>query len=238
MKFLYNAPAILHKDALIVGDTHFGMELKLKRKGIYDERFSFRLATKLKELVKKHNTKKLIFLGDVKENITILDDVTRKILSELSQLSEIIVVKGNHDGNIERFLPAEVSKPEGLVYEGLGLAHGHSWPDKKLMECSHLILGHQHPMIKITDTLGKKHIDPAWIIAPPNPKNISEKYEKYNKKIDLILMPAFNPLVGSVIDLTKKERLGPVLNNNLFKLNHALVFRLDGTGLGKLKNIS
>lgn len=237
MKFLYNAPAILHKGALIVGDTHFGMEMKLRNRGIYDEGFSLRLFEKLKELVKKHKCKKIIFLGDVKENITILDDCTKKILSDLSELCDITIVRGNHDGSIERFMHAEISGSGGLVYENLGLVHGHSWPDEKLMCCNYLVMGHQHPMIKITDTIGKKHIEPAWIIASLNGEKIKEHYKKFNKKIKLILMPAFNPLVGSVINFTKKEQLGPTLNNKLFKVNHALVFRLNGTCLGKLENL-
>jgi hypothetical protein len=49
-------------------------------------------------------------------------------------------------------------------------------------------------------------------------------------------MPAFNPLVGSVVNSKQKKHLGPVLNNKLFKLDDALVYRLDGTGLGKLES--
>jgi len=74
------------------------------------------------------------------------------------------------------------------------------------------------------------------MISPPDESNVKEHYEKFNKKIRLVIMPAFNPMVGSVVNTEKKERLGPVLNNKLFKLNDALVFRLNGTGLGKLKN--
>jgi len=237
MRFLYNAPALLHKGALIVGDTHFGMEAKLRAKGIYDEQFSLKLSMKLKDLIRSNKAKKLIFLGDVKENITTLDDYTRRVLSELTELCDIAVVKGNHDGNIENFLNAEVSRPGGMVYEGLGLSHGHSWPDETLMGCRYLVMGHQHPMVKTTDTLGKKHIEPAWVIAPPNEDKIGDHYKKFSKKIKLVLMPAFNPLVGSLVNPVKEERLGPVLNNKLFKLNDALVFRLDGTCLGKLKTL-
>jgi putative SbcD/Mre11-related phosphoesterase len=236
MKFLYNAPAILHKGALIVGDTHFGMEMKLRGKGIYDDQFSMRIYMKLKELVVKHKAKRVIFLGDVKENITMLDSQTRKVLSELSELVDITIVRGNHDGGIERFLGADVTDSAGIVHDNLGLAHGHSWPGEELFRCRYLVMGHQHPMVRTTDTLGKKHVEPAWVVAPPNVDNIAEYYDDFNKDIELILMPAFNPLVGSVLNSKQKKHLGPVLNNKLFKLDDALVFRLDGTGLGKLES--
>jgi len=237
MKFLYNAPALLHKGAIILGDTHFGMEYKLKHKGIYDEQFSQRLFLKLKDLIKHHKARKVIFLGDVKEEITTLDPKTRNILSQLSGLCDVVIAKGNHDGGIEEFIGAEVHPPQGFVFENLGLIHGNSWPDPELFQCSHLVMGHQHPMISFTDKMGKRHSEPVWIIAEPDDEEIRKHYEKHNGRIKLVLMPAFNPLVGFPINFGKKEQLGPVLNNKLFKINPALVFRLDGTCLGKLSNI-
>jgi putative SbcD/Mre11-related phosphoesterase len=237
MRFLYNAPAILHKGAVIVGDTHFGMEEKLRRRGIYDSGFSMRLYERLKGLVAEHRAKRVIFLGDVKEDITMLDRRTGEILSRLSMLCEVVIVRGNHDGGIEAFDRARLAPSGGLAYEGLGLVHGHSWPAPELMMCDHLVMGHQHPMVCLTDAFGKRHTEPAWLIAEPDAEMIAARYEKFNKKMKLILMPAFNPLVGSAINIDDNERLGPILNNKLFKLNRALVFRLDGTCLGKLENI-
>jgi hypothetical protein len=237
MKFLYNAPAIFHKGAIIVGDTHFGMEQKLRRRGIYDDQFSARLFEKLKALVLEHKAGRVIFLGDVKEDITMLDRKTADILSKLSMLCKVVVVRGNHDGGIERSGNLEVAPPQGIVYEGLGLLHGHSWPAPPLMECEYLVMGHQHPMIAISDAFGRVHREPAWIIAPCDEKNMAERYAHFNKSIKLISMPAFNPLVGSTLNYDEEEHLGPILNNKLFKLNDAIVFRLDGTCLGKFESI-
>ncbi len=237
MRFLYDAPALLHKGALIVGDTHLGMERKLRRKGVYDEMFSERIFERLKKFVVSYRAKKVIFLGDVKEDITVLDSKTSQLLARLSMLCEIIIVKGNHDGGIENCGCAKIIPSEGFVYEGLGLAHGHSWPAEDLMNAEYIVVGHQHPVIAMTDSLGKRHSEPGWVIAECDKKNLSKHYRKFNKKIRLILMPAFNPVVGSVINTSNKERLGPLLNNNIFKLSDALVFRLDGTCLGNLKNI-
>jgi hypothetical protein len=237
VKFLYNAPAILHKGAIIVGDTHFGMEEKLRRRGIYDQGFSERLFEKLKALVLEHRAGRVIFLGDVKEEITVLDRKTADVLSKLSMMCRVTVVRGNHDGGIEREGNLEIAPAEGVIYEGLALVHGHSWPADKLMECEYLVMGHQHPMISITDAFGKQHREAAWIIAPADEEKLAERYKKFNKKIKLILMPAFNPLVGSTLNYDEKEHLGPILNNKLFKLDDAIVFRLDGTCLGKFQNI-
>lgn len=239
MKFLYNAPAILHEDVLIIGDTHFGMEEKLREKGIYDEKLSERIFEKIKKLLKKAKTKKLIIAGDVKNNIMGTDEKTIRILQALSEITEVIIVKGNHDGGIEKLgIPGiNVVGPGGMTYKKTGIMHGHSWPDEKLMQCDYLISAHQHPQISVMDKSGKVHREAVWLVVEPDTKRISEHYTNFNGKIKLVLMPAFNPLVGSTINKPKEKQLGPVLNNKLFKLNDALVFRLDGSLMGKMKNI-
>lgn len=208
----------------------------MRRRGIYDEQFSMRMFSKLKEMIVKHKVEKLILLGDVKEDITMLDRKTADILAKLSMLCEVIVVRGNHDGGIGEGA-VKVVDADGMVFEGLGLIHGHSWPKEELMSCKYLVMGHQHPLVTITDAFGKTRSEAAWLVADCDAKKIAEHYKKFNKKIKLILMPAFNPLVGSSINHDEKKHFGPILNNNLFKLHRALVFRLDGTCLGKLNNI-
>ncbi len=53
-------------------------------------------------------------------------------------------------------------------------------------------------------------------------------------------MPAFNRLLGGVPVNVKKmsnELLGPLLKNNFIDMNNAEIYLLDGTYLGKLKNL-
>ena len=111
MKFLYNAPAILYKKALIIGDTHFGIEQKLLAKGIYDQHFSDRLFEKIKSLLEETKAEKLIILGDVKDRITVLDSKTAHILAKLNMLAELIIVRGNHDGG-------DIPCPHGVSQNG------------------------------------------------------------------------------------------------------------------------
>ncbi len=239
MKFLYNAPAVLHGGALIIGDTHFGMEERLRESGVFDETLSERIFERIKALLRETKAKKLIIIGDVKDNILEVDRKTYGIMEKLSEIADVVVAKGNHDGGIEKcaLLGIDVASAGGFVYKKVGMFHGHSWPGKELMQCEYIISAHQHPQILFTDRSGKVHREPAWLIAEPEKKNIKKRYGKFNEKIKLVLIPAFNPLVGSVINISQKRQLGPIFNNKLFKLNDALVFRLDGSLVGKLKNI-
>jgi putative SbcD/Mre11-related phosphoesterase len=239
MQFIYNAPAIIHKGALIIGDTHFGMERRLRERGISSNDFSMRLVEKIISISKEHKIKKLFLLGDVKDDIAYVDAFTREAVNELINAKlDISVVRGNHDGGIEEFeSKIKIFPAEGLVYEKLALIHGHSWPSEECMNSEYLIAAHQHPQMQFIDSSGKKHIEPVWLIAEPNEKIISEHFDSFNKKIKLVMLPAFNPLVGTVIKTDVFSVLGPVLNNKLFKWNDALVYRLNGVAVGKLSDI-
>jgi len=239
MKFIQNAPAIIHKDAIIVSDTHFGIESRLREKGIYQSNFSLHLCDKLIALAKKHKKKKIIIVGDVKENITSVENETRAALAKLVDACKVQVVKGNHDGGLEYagITGIDIVGPEGFVFSGVGLVHGHAWPDEKLMKCKYIICGHQHQHITFNDTFGKRHSEPAWIIAPLEKENAKKYFRKLSSTIKLILMPPFNPLVGKTLNMRNEKQLGPLLNNKIFKLERALVVRLDGTMLGKLRGL-
>lgn len=236
MRFLFGQPALYHKSALIIGDTHFGIEEKLREKGIHNRDFSELIFNRIKKLLKMTHAKRLIILGDVKENITSVDENTERILKKIDNICELIIVKGNHDGGIERICK-NVKPTSGFVYEKLGLIHGNAWPSDEVMECEYIIAAHQHPMIEIKDKSGKKHSSSAWLVLDNKSSIIKKHYENCNEKIRLILMPAFNPIVGSGMKLDKEEHLGPLLNNKLFDVKNAMVYKLDGTYLGKLSRI-
>jgi len=236
MRFIFGEPAIFHKDALIIGDTHFGIEFRLKEKGIHYEGASEQILEKIISLVKKTKAKKLIMIGDVKECITHVDKITENVFKKLQTKVPITIVRGNHDGGIEKICD-DVKPSEGFFYEGLGLMHGNAWPSEELVFADYLVSAHQHPQIELKDKLGKIHVEPAWFVLPPNKTKIKNFYKKFNKKIQLILLPAFNTLVGKSLKLNAEKHIGPLLYNRLFKLNDALVYRLNGICLGKLKNI-
>src|SRR3989339_571780 len=150
MRFIYNAPAIIYKRTLIIGDTHFGMERKLERKGIHAGDFSEKLFSKIKKLIIKHKIIRLIFLGDIKDDITTCDEKTKDIISKLQLLADVIIIRGNHDGGIEH-TGAQIIDSGGFVYGNLGLAHGHAWPSEKLLQCDYLVIAHSHPMASFED---------------------------------------------------------------------------------------
>ncbi len=225
LKFLYNKPAILYKGAFIIGDTHFGIEERLKEKGINLD-FSRMLLEKLKKDFQETDAERMIILGDVKHQIGKVDEYTKKILEELNDFCDLKIVKGNHDGGIEE-LGLKVIPPSGLVYKDLGLIHGHSWPKEELMNAKYLIMAHQHPFYEFKDKFGNKKSEPVFIFANPNLRNLKKHFKKFNEEIQCIILPAYNPLIGSSFNISERK-LGPIFYNNLFKWNSIMVYNIKG----------
>ena len=74
-----------------------------------------------------------------------------------------------------------------------------------------------------------------------NQEKIRDRYKiKKTGKLEIIIMPAFNNLLGGTpinVKITKDELLGPLLKNDFINMKMAEIYLLDGTYLGKLKNI-
>ncbi|MHC1586373.1 MAG: metallophosphoesterase [Candidatus Hecatellaceae archaeon] len=182
-----------------------------------------------------------------------------------SKVSKVKLVLGNHDGGIEVFAgrSLEIYPSRGIVVDAggakVGLFHGHAWPSPKLFEASHWVIGHNHPAIQFRGYFGFRTLRQAWIKAPVNlralvadflryrgvkvegkPEKILE--EKFNVKPQvktLIILPAFNDLLGGLaFNATEQEEfIGPVARSRGVEIGEAEVFLTDGTFLGNLKDL-
>ncbi len=227
MKFLFGKEAAVHKDALLISDLHLGMEGALFERGVRSSEISKRLAEKTLGVLRETGKRKLIILGDIKERVVGIPQEAREYLREVGEYAEIIIIKGNHDGGIERIPDIEIVGHGGIAYKGLGIFHGHAWPSEEVMGCSTIVMGQNHPQIKLQ---GEWH--PVWVEIKANQEKILERYPECKGGQRLVLMPSFNPLLGT--NIAGSSGLGPVLKNNLFKINTAIVYTLSGTKLGKL----
>ncbi|MBI4399902.1 hypothetical protein HY570_04085, partial [Candidatus Micrarchaeota archaeon] len=71
LKFIYNKPALLYKDCLIVADVHLGVEQELIEKGIRVHSITNKIKNELISILEETKAKKLIFAGDLKHNIPV-----------------------------------------------------------------------------------------------------------------------------------------------------------------------
>ncbi len=132
-------------------------------------------------------------LGDVKDAITKVSIEEWKDIPEFfedinKQVSEIQVILGNHDGNLEPLLPEEVKiiPASGTSFGDVGLFHGHAWPAPELLTCRSLLTGHVHPTVAICDPMGLRMTRQVFVKVPCNGEKLAKSLLNYlDKKGDI-----------------------------------------------------
>lgn len=225
--------------ALIIADLHIGIEYEFYEQGIYVGSKVDVLANRVANLLSRTNAEELVILGDLKHVVPTSPPSQRKDISRFFQILgpiEVILVPGNHDGGIRKVVPenVKVELSTGLVIkEGiLGLVHGHSWPSKKVMECSTVIAAHTHPVVELKDPLGHSYFERCWVFSKVDAEKLEERYN-LREEVELIVMPAFNPLCGGIA--VNKEGIAEPLSK-IVDPESIEIYLLDGTCLGKTRN--
>lgn len=226
-------------DALIIGDLHIGIESHLRWKGFH---VASRTDLMLREIVSyADRTEHVIILGDVKHRVP---GTTRQEVEELpgffrtlcDRFPTVDLVKGNHDGNIEDHIDSAVNvhPAGGMVMDGVGLVHGHTWPSNNTMACDTLVMAHNHPTVMFVDGVGKRTSEPCWIRGQF--LNGGSRYLLHPSSF--LVIPAFNPVLGgSPVNVEGEALLGPVLNSGMVDLENCQIHLLDGIGLGKRNDL-
>ena len=218
LKFIVNEPALLIDKTLVIADLHIGMEYELLHSGFNVPSQGEVMLKKIKRLLKENKCRELIIIGDVKHTIARLSWPEQEEISEffrpLERITKVSVVKGNHDGNIERYA-SNVHPTYGFDYNGYWIMHGHARPPKEAAGKT-IILGHMHPIVEFRDSLGGRLSERVWI-----------------RTDRIIVMPAFNDLLGG-IDV-RQPLLGPMKKQ--IDPKKAELYLLDGLYLGKISQL-
>lgn len=267
-------PALLVRDGseriLVVADLHIGWEMTLTERGIHIPSQTSRLEKRLLEVISKARPTRLILLGDIKQAVPKITMEEWKAVPEFLEaiqniVKEILIVPGNHDGNLEPLTPSSTKlTPSGGVVFGkkvqVAVFHGHAWPLPEAFSADVLVMSHIHPVIWFKDKLGLRMVKQVWVKTVCEGRKLVESYLRYlgvtpkkdpfatfNEKFGftpsnprLIVMPTFNDLVGGFsVDRLEKEVSGPVIGSigEAGRAN-AELYLLDGTLLGTVKQFS
>ena len=269
LKPIKDYQALLHTQkrhkSLIVTDLHLGWEISLAEKGIHIPSQTTKILQKLLRIVDMTNPQTLIILGDVKHTIAKAEPGEWKDIPEFfealkAKVDDIRIIRGNHDGNLEPLIPDDVGlhPSNGIALNAVGLFHGHTWPAKKLLNSTQLIMGHVHPTVSFRDVLGFRITAPVWIkikfdnerFETPHLKENHAKtgtsrntgrepFEKPRVK-QLLIMPCFNDFLrGRPINKEdgRKNQIGPVLRSKATNIEKGEVYLLDGTFLGTVEQL-
>ncbi|MCL5239479.1 MAG: metallophosphoesterase family protein [Candidatus Marsarchaeota archaeon] len=239
VSFVKGRPALLIRKerALVVGDLHIGMHLKLREKGFYFQRATERMAESLLETYKEAKARRLVLLGDVKESIgspKFAEYRELKTFFESIAGADTCVVRGNHDGGIGRVLSNmgfKIPVESEMIIGGVALTHGNSWPSSAAMMERYVVVGHGHYALRNNDSLEK-----IWIVSKVTAK-ASKKYARYNRAVKLVAAPSFNSLItGSALSPKTKLYL-PMFKNDVFEFGKADVYGMDGSLIGRVKDL-
>lgn len=237
---IHGVPALRIGNAVVIGDLHIGVETHLFRKGFHLESRTWDMYRSLMEM--DDDISRLVVIGDVKDSVPgssrqefrEIPDFFEKLLERFDIVD---VVRGNHDTNIEEFLPrrVRVSPASGMILDDVGLIHGHTWPSDKVMRCDTLVMAHNHPTVMFMDGIGRTSTEPCWVRG----KFIgtSERYTALPN--EFILVPAFNRMLGgSPMNVKGEKLLGPLMNSDIVNMNDARVYLLDGIDLGTVADLT
>jgi putative SbcD/Mre11-related phosphoesterase len=257
---------------IAIADLHIGWEMALSDEGIHVPSQTPRLLKRLRELLRIYKPVRLLILGDVKHTVATAEKIEWQDVPEFfnevrKHVAEIIVVRGNHDGNLDPLLPESVKTvpATGLVVNDTGFFHGHQYPSPELLKCKTIVMGHVHPTVAFRDPAGFRITRQVWmkidcdtaelarILLRKNKIKIEESsektlYSKYGFKArtqQLFIIPSFNDFLGGrplndrkpMHNLGAEKVAGPVLRSEAVNMKNAEAYLLDGTYLGTLEQL-
>lgn len=246
---ILNEPALLVENtikALVIADVHLGIEWELYHRGFSIPSQVEKRKKRVCEYIENVKPDRIVLLGDIKHNVPRTSWQEKKevpdFLETIAAFAPVDIVPGNHDGDIEELITPNVNMHgmRGFVLDGAGYFHGHTWPDSELLSAKHVVMSHNHPTVRLTDSLGHAVSEEVWIRTHFIEKAIIEHYGEIKwTDPEVIIMPAFNELCGGIPfnESIREDLLGPVFANHAIELEKARAFLLDGTDLGTIGNI-
>lgn len=207
---------------LIVADLHIGLTKDLWESGISIPSQVKAFVDRLHALKKLTKTTRLIIVGDLKHKVIGISLQEKREIPDFLRglrFEKIIVIKGNHDGFIEK-LTANMKKVSVKKSFSVGkyiFTHGHrNVKSKKKI----IVVGHNHLCVRFRDDVGAVYTEPVWVRGKAG-DNI------------IIIMPAFNELCG-YYSANRGNFHGPIAS----KLTSAAhIYLLDGIDLGRIKDL-
>ena len=236
-RIIDSEPALILEEVkknLVISDLHIGFEHKFSsNKNIVEKNSSINeIISNVTKIIKKENPDTLILLGDVKssiQNITKSEwDEVPYFFEELKKLLEIVLIPGNHDANITKLIPNDVTliSSKGMIIDNILLTHGHTMPSKNYSNVDNIIMGHIHPVYFDKNSLlnGER----IWISIKTEK---SEIFSSSKGKINITIVPSFNPYFYATEKRYYKKSISPIIEK-IKDTAIAKIVTLDGTIIG------
>lgn len=228
---------------LVLADYHAGIESVLRADGVEIDSQAASRRARVLDLLAETGADRLVILGDF---VHAIGDPWESERDELEALFDAITVpvtllKGNHDGEIEPFLDGidhdiTVGPPGGLRIGAVGFLHGHTWPTAAVLGADIVCVGHEHPVVRLEDSVGGARHEEVWLRGSLVPAVFSDAVDTVpESSSELVVFPVFNEQSGGMwVNVEGQEFLSPFLPEGI---EDEQAYLLDGTRLGTLETI-
>ncbi|MBV0903393.1 metallophosphoesterase [Haloarcula salina] len=228
---------------LAVADYHAGIEAGLRYEGVELQSAAEDRRERLLDALDRARADRLVVVGDLGHAI---GDPFRAEREELSALFDaldvpVTVVKGNHDGGLADVVAdlapdVTVTPGHGVRIGDVGFAHGHTWPAPDVLAAEVVCVGHEHPVVRLEDSVGGSRKERAWLRGSLVPEPFAERFDgDLDADADLVVFPAFNDRSGGTwVNVDGQDFLAPFLPDGM---TGSEAFLLDGTRLGAYRRV-
>ncbi len=231
--------------ALVVADVHAGIEAGLRyERGVELDSAADARRDRLCSLLDRTDADRLVVVGDLAHRI---GDPSGAETAELRALVDaaldraaVTLVPGNHDAGVAEALadrPVDVRDPTGWRAGPVGFAHGHTWPAPAVLGAESVVVGHEHPRVRLEDAVGGARSERAWLRGRLQSGPFADDGDVAWPASDpeLVVVPAFNGRSGGTrVNVEAEAFLAPFLPD---ALADGEVYLLDGTRLGDYRRV-
>lgn len=242
-RIIPSKPALIlegKKKNLIVTDIHIGFENSMESNQVFVGKNSTTNESiqELSQIIDSEKPDSVILLGDIKSSIKNISrnewDEVPLFFKRIREKCDVILIPGNHDANIQRLVPDNISmiSSTGMVEENVLLTHGHTMPSENFSHVDKIIMGHVHPVFFQEDSVmnGQR----VWISIKTEKENI---FPNKTGEIEIIIIPSFNKYFYATHRKQYKKSISPIINK-IKKISKAKIITLDGTIIGNESNIN
>ena len=243
LRIIPSKPALVlegTEKSIIATDMHIGFETNLATNEIFIGRNSSINETiaEISEIIDSERPDSLILLGDIKSSIKSISksewDEVPLFFEEIKKKCHIVLIPGNHDANIARLVPDEVSmiSSAGMVQDNILLTHGHTMPSENFSHVDKIVIGHVHPVFFDEGSIlnGQR----VWISLKTSKENI---FPNKSGEIEITIMPSFNRYFYATHKRKYKKSISPIVEK-IKDVSSARIVTLDGTIIGDESMIS
>ena len=222
------------KKSLVITDLHIGFENSMTSNEIFMGKNSTINETiqELSEIIDAETPDSVILLGDIKSSIKSISrnewDEVPEFFEKIREKCDVTLVPGNHDGNIQRLVPDNISmiSSTGMVEENILLTHGHTMPSENFSHVNKIIMGHVHPVFFQEDSVinGQR----VWISIKTEKEKI---FPNKTGELEIIIIPSFNKYFYATHRKKNKKSISPIIDK-IQTISSAKIVTLDGAIIG------